>query len=84
MAQEKQQLLKSWKALEPEILEQSQFWVLILKLVGHESRLWRDRIGIVLQSSADAGDLTVLETLITSADITQTLEVLMRSFIQLA
>jgi hypothetical protein len=34
MAQEKQQLLKSWKALEPEILEQSQFWVLILKLVG--------------------------------------------------
>ena len=30
---------------------------------GHESRLWRDRIGIVLQSSADAGDLTVLETI---------------------
>ena len=29
---------------------------------GHESRQWRDRIGIVLQSSADAGDLTVLET----------------------
>jgi ABC-2 type transport system ATP-binding protein len=30
---------------------------------GHESRLWRNRIGIVLQSSADAGDLTVLETI---------------------
>ena len=30
---------------------------------GHESRQWRDRIGIVLQSSADAGDLTVLETI---------------------
>jgi ABC-2 type transport system ATP-binding protein len=30
---------------------------------GHESRLWRDRIGIVLQSSADARDLTVLETI---------------------
>ena len=30
---------------------------------GHESRLWRDRIGIVLQSSADAGDLTVIETI---------------------
>jgi len=30
---------------------------------GHESREWRDRIGIVLQSSADAGDLTVLETI---------------------
>ncbi len=30
---------------------------------GHESRHWRDRIGIVLQSSADAGDLTVLETI---------------------
>ena len=30
---------------------------------GHESRLWRDRIGIVLQSSSDAGDLTVLETI---------------------
>ena len=29
---------------------------------GYESRQWRDRIGIVLQSSADAGDLTVLET----------------------
>ena len=30
---------------------------------GHESRIWRNRIGIVLQSSADAGDLTVLETI---------------------
>ena len=30
---------------------------------GHESRFWRNRIGIVLQSSADAGDLTVLETI---------------------
>jgi ABC-2 type transport system ATP-binding protein len=30
---------------------------------GHESRLWRNRIGIVLQNSADAGDLTVLETI---------------------
>ena len=30
---------------------------------GHESREWRNRIGIVLQSSADAGDLTVLETI---------------------
>ena len=30
---------------------------------GHESRLWRDRIGIVLQSSAAAGDLTVIETI---------------------
>lgn len=30
---------------------------------GHESRVWRNRIGIVLQSSADAGDLTVLETI---------------------
>jgi ABC-2 type transport system ATP-binding protein len=30
---------------------------------GHESRQWRNRIGIVLQSSADAGDLTVLETI---------------------
>ena len=29
---------------------------------GHESRLWRNRIGIVLQSSSDAGDLTVIET----------------------
>ena len=31
--------------------------------IGHESRQWRNRIGIVLQSSADAGDLTVLETI---------------------
>ena len=30
---------------------------------GHESRVWRNRIGIVLQNSADAGDLTVLETI---------------------
>jgi ABC-2 type transport system ATP-binding protein len=30
---------------------------------GHVSRQWRNRIGIVLQSSADAGDLTVLETI---------------------
>lgn len=30
---------------------------------GHQSRTWRNRIGIVLQSSADAGDLTVLETI---------------------
>jgi ABC-2 type transport system ATP-binding protein len=30
---------------------------------GHQSREWRDRIGIVLQSSSDAGDLTVLETI---------------------
>ena len=30
---------------------------------GHESRIWRNRIGVVLQSSADAGDLTVLETI---------------------
>ena len=30
---------------------------------GHQSRIWRNRIGIVLQSSADAGDLTVLETI---------------------
>ena len=30
---------------------------------GHESRIWRNRIGIVLQSSADAGDLTVIETI---------------------
>ena len=27
---------------------------------GHESRIWRNRIGVVLQSSADAGDLTVI------------------------
>lgn len=30
---------------------------------GHESRVWRNRIGIVLQSSSDAGDLTVIETI---------------------
>ena len=30
---------------------------------GIQSRLWRNRIGIVLQSTADAGDLTVIETL---------------------
>lgn len=30
---------------------------------GHESRIWRNRIGIVLQSSSDAGDLTVFETI---------------------
>jgi len=30
---------------------------------GQQSREWRNRIGIVLQSSADAGDLTVLETI---------------------
>ena len=30
---------------------------------GHESRQWRNRIGIVLQTSADAGDLTVFETI---------------------
>jgi ABC-2 type transport system ATP-binding protein len=30
---------------------------------GHQSRKWRDRIGIVLQTSADAGDLTVFETI---------------------
>ena len=30
---------------------------------GHESRIWRNRIGIVLQSSSDAGDLTVIETI---------------------
>jgi ABC-2 type transport system ATP-binding protein len=30
---------------------------------GVKSRQWRDRIGIVLQSTADAGDLTVKETL---------------------
>lgn len=30
---------------------------------GHESRSWRNRIGIVLQSSSDAGDLTVSETI---------------------
>jgi ABC-2 type transport system ATP-binding protein len=30
---------------------------------GHASRQWRNRIGIVLQSTSDAGDLTVSETL---------------------
>jgi len=30
---------------------------------GAQSRMWRNRIGIVLQSTADAGDLTVEETL---------------------
>ena len=30
---------------------------------GHVSREWRNRIGIVLQNSSDAGDLTVLETI---------------------
>lgn len=30
---------------------------------GHASREWRNRIGIVLQNSSDAGDLTVLETI---------------------
>ncbi len=30
---------------------------------GHQSREWRNRIGIVLQSSSDAGDLTVSETI---------------------
>ena len=30
---------------------------------GAQSRIWRNRIGIVLQSTADAGDLTVIETL---------------------
>ena len=30
---------------------------------GIQSRMWRNRIGIVLQSTADAGDLTVIETL---------------------
>ena len=30
---------------------------------GHQSRQWRNRIGIVLQTSADAGDLTVFETI---------------------
>jgi ABC-2 type transport system ATP-binding protein len=29
---------------------------------GYAARQWRDRIGIVLQSAADAGDLTVIET----------------------
>ena len=30
---------------------------------GVQSRIWRNRIGIVLQSTSDAGDLTVQETL---------------------
>ena len=30
---------------------------------GAAAKIWRDRIGIVLQSSADAGDLTVAETI---------------------
>ena len=30
---------------------------------GHASREWRNRIGVVLQSTSDAGDLTVSETL---------------------
>jgi ABC-2 type transport system ATP-binding protein len=30
---------------------------------GRESRIWRNRIGIVLQNSADAGDLSVGETI---------------------
>ena len=30
---------------------------------GHAAREWRNRIGIVLQSAADAGDLSVIETL---------------------
>jgi len=30
---------------------------------GHASREWRNRIGIVLQSTSDAGDLTVSQTL---------------------
>lgn len=30
---------------------------------GNQSREWRNRIGIVLQSSSDAGDLTVSETI---------------------
>lgn len=30
---------------------------------GQQSREWRNRIGIVLQSSSDAGDLTVVETI---------------------
>jgi ABC-2 type transport system ATP-binding protein len=32
------------------------------QIKGHESRIWRNRIGIVLQHSADAGDLSVGET----------------------
>ena len=30
---------------------------------GHAAREWRNRIGIVLQSTSDSGDLTVIETL---------------------
>ena len=30
---------------------------------GHQAREWRNRIGIVLQSAADAGDLSVIETI---------------------
>ena len=30
---------------------------------GHMAREWRDRIGIVLQSTSDSGDLTVIETI---------------------
>jgi ABC-2 type transport system ATP-binding protein len=30
---------------------------------GDQARQWRNRIGIVLQTSSDAGDLTVLETI---------------------
>jgi ABC-2 type transport system ATP-binding protein len=32
------------------------------QIKGHASRIWRNRIGIVLQNSADAGDLSVGET----------------------
>lgn len=32
------------------------------RMQGHGAREWRNRIGIVLQSAADAGDLTVIET----------------------
>jgi ABC-2 type transport system ATP-binding protein len=32
------------------------------QIKGEESRVWRNRIGIVLQNSADAGDLSVGET----------------------
>jgi ABC-2 type transport system ATP-binding protein len=32
------------------------------QIKGNESRIWRNRIGIVLQNSADAGDLSVGET----------------------
>jgi ABC-2 type transport system ATP-binding protein len=33
------------------------------KTRGDQARQWRNRIGIVLQTSSDAGDLTVLETI---------------------